>query len=168
MKLKTGLCFLFVAAAAHGQITAPPQEPVVVTNRDVFKEAAFKETVTALPKVEPVARPLDLRGEVLECRSNVMVVRTFAMKNIYGPVPPSSLPNLGNVSSHLYEPPPMRPVIGQKKKYGPVAALRGLPISISFTNGQDIAYRALMTGTYVWGESLIELYEVEPPAVKIQ
>ena len=163
MKLKTTFWVLLGMFSAQSQITTQAQEPVIVTNRNVFKE-----TVVPPQKVERNPQWRDFRGEVMECRSNVLVVRTFVMKNIYGPVPASGLSGIGNSSSPLHEPPPMRPVIGQKKKYGAVIALRNFPSPAAVTNGQEIVCRAMMTGTFVWRESLIELYDRNQPAIKTQ
>ena len=167
MKLKISFCLLLVVFSAQAQTAAlpPSPEPVIVTNRDVFKEAVVSPQKIKIERNPPWH---DLRGEVLESGTNAIVVRTFVMKNIYGPVPPSSLPSIGNSSSHLYDPPPMRPVVGQKKQSGAVVALRNFPGFTTVTNGQEIACRAMMTGTYGWGESLIELYDCGSPAMKIR
>lgn len=165
MKLILAFFLLLGAFSAPAQSTvlSSSMEPLIVTNRDVFKEATVRPQ-----KTERTPRAHDLCGEVLECRSNVLVVRTFVLKNIYGPVPPSDLPHIGNASSHLYDPPPLRPVIGQKKQAGPVVALRNYPDPAAVTNGQTIACRALMVGTYGWQASLVEFYDCTPTGGKVQ
>jgi len=157
MHLKTSFCLLLslVSAPAQNPAVSPPPEPVVVTNRDVFQE------VVALPpkQLDRASHGQILRGEVLECRSNVLVLRTFELKNIYGPVPPSTWSGLENSGNPLHQPAPMRPVVGQKKKYGAVIALRNFKSLGAVTNGQEWVGRAIVTGTYPWRDSLIELYD---------
>ena len=161
MKLTLSFYLLLgvLSAPAQSSVGSPSTEPLVVTNRDVFRE-----TMSAPRKAEHNPRWQEVRGELLESRTNVLVVRIFELKNIYGPVPPPSLPPIGNGSSHLYDPPPMRPVVGQKKEYRAVVALRNCPVAAGVTNGQEIVFRAMVTGTYGWGGSLVELYECAQPA----
>lgn len=165
LKPKVVWCVLLGAFSVFAQPVAllPASEPLVVTNRDVFKEMVLPPQ-----KVERASRWQNLHGDILDCRSNILVVRTFVLKNIYGPVPPSRLPNIGNSASHLYDPPTLRPVIGQKKISGPVVALRNCHDFAAVTNGQEIVCRALMSGTYSWEALLVELYNCAPPGTKVQ
>ena len=165
LKSKVVWWVLLGAFTAFAQPATLPSasEPLIVTNRDVFKER-----VVPPQKVERATRWQNLHGDILECRSNILVVRMFVLKNIYGPVPPSRLPDMGNSASHLYDPPQLRPVIGQKKIPGPVVALRNYPDSAAVTNGQEIVCRAIMSGTYSWEASLVELYDGAPPGINVQ
>src|SRR5437870_3907622 len=102
--MKIVFCLLIMVVSLRAQ-TMPP-EPVVVTNRDVFKE-----TAVVLPsKSKKESRRIELRGEVLDASSNVVVLRTFVMKNIYGPVSSNVFPVVENSSNPLHNAPPMRAV----------------------------------------------------------
>ena len=161
MKRTILLCVLTGALPAQAQTNAagPPQVPVVVTHSDATHDA-FREVDGRLYSTGRSALWRDLLGEMMECRSNVLVVRTFALKNIYGPVPPATVPPNGSSTfTQVPEFAPVRPVIGQKKKYGEVIAIRNFPDAANLTRTQDISCRAMIVGTYSWHDSLIELYD---------
>jgi hypothetical protein len=161
MKRTILLCATLGAFSAQAQTNAagPPQAQVIVIHSDTTKDA-FMEVDGRLYNTGRSALWRDLLGEVIECRSNVLVVRTFALKNIYGPVPPATVPpNIGSALAQVPEFAPVRPVVGQKKKYGEVVAIRNFPDAASVTLGQNISCRAMIVGTYSWQDSVIELYD---------
>src|ERR1039457_6313754 len=148
-----------LSTQAQTNATGPPQAPMILIHSDATQDA-FREVDGRLYNTGRSALWRDLLGEMMECRSNVLVVRTFALKNIYGPVPPATVPPNG--SSTLTQVPefaPVRPVIGQKKKYGEVIAIRNFPDAANLTRTQDISCRAMIVGTYSWHDSPIELYD---------
>lgn len=148
-----------LSAQAQTNAAAPPQVPGIVTHSDATHDA-FREVDGLLYGTGRSALWRDLLGEMMECRSNVLVVRTFVLKNIYGPVPPATVPpNSGSTLAQVPEFAPVRPVIGQKKKYGEVIAIRNVPDAANLTRTQDISCRAMIVGTYSWQDSLIELYD---------
>ena len=155
MQTKIAFCLLLAIISAQSQpVLSPAIEPVVVTNRDVFKE-----TVSVRQPVEKNPRWIEVRGEVLESSSNLVVVRTFTVKKIYGPVSPRTFPGVENSSNPLHTVPPLREVVGEKKKYGETIAVRNFSQRNSVANRQTIYCRAFAAGTYDWRGSLIALYE---------
>ncbi|MFO1486995.1 MAG: hypothetical protein U1F65_00815 [Verrucomicrobiota bacterium] len=145
------LSLLMAVYAASAQI-----EPLVVTNRDVFKVV-----VDAAPPTEAVPRSINARGEVLECRSNVVILRTFVVKNIYGPAA-AAAPLVTTSANPLHQTPARRPLLGQKRKYGATIALENYPDAQSLTNGQVIAFQGCTAGTHEWRGTLLECYELSP------
>jgi hypothetical protein len=85
------LCAMLGALSAQAQTTVAgqPQVPVIVTHSDSTQDA-FREVDGRLYNTGQSALWRDLLGEIIECRSNVLVVRMFVLKNMYGPVPPAA------------------------------------------------------------------------------
>lgn len=153
--LKMRLSFLYFFVVVVINVSAQI-EPLIVTNRDVFKVV-----VNAAPPTEAVPRSINARGEVLECRSNVVILRTFVVKNIYGPAV-AAAPLVTTSANPLHQTPARRPLLGQKRKYGATIALENYPDAQSLTNGQVIAFQGCTAGTHEWRGTLLECYELSP------